>query len=90
MDGNLHHFTTSSENSCLVAEIIHDWELYSIQQDVDPEEVQHNTQVAQEMVAWMRKVDLSPLEPAATDESSEAHDCKKKFLSQPQRPIFNN
>lgn len=56
--------------------MIHDWELYSIQQEVDPEEVQQNTRVAQEMVAWMRKVDLSPLEPAATDESSEAHDCK--------------
>lgn len=62
----------------LIEEMIHDWELYSIQQEVDPEEVQQNTRVAQEMVVWMRKVDLSPLEPAATDESSEAHDLLRR------------
>lgn len=65
---------------CLAAEMIHDWELYSIQQDVDPELVKQNTEVAQELVAWMRKMDLSPREPIATDESAEAHDgedCKQ-------------
>lgn len=60
--------------------MIHDWELYSIQQDVEPEVVKQNTEVAQGMVAWMRKMDLSPREPIATDESAEAHDgedCKQ-------------
>lgn len=56
--------------------MIHDWELYSIQQDVEPEVVKQNTEVAQGMVAWMRKMDLSPREPIATDESAEAHDSK--------------
>lgn len=56
--------------------MIHDWELYSVQQDVDPEEVRQNTEEAQDMVTWMRKVDLSPREPIATDESTEAHDCE--------------
>lgn len=57
--------------------MIHDWELYSVHQDVDPEVVRRNTEAAQEMVTWMRKLDLSPREPIATDESTEAHDCKE-------------
>lgn len=56
--------------------MIQDWELYSVQQDVDPEVVRRNTKVAQGMVAWMRALDLSPREPIATDESTEAHDCE--------------
>lgn len=56
--------------------MIHDWELYSVQQDVDPEVVKQSTEVAQGMVTWMRKIDLSPREPIATDESTEAHDCE--------------
>lgn len=58
-------------------EMIQDWELYRDHQDVDPEVVRRSTEVAQGMVAWMRKMDLSPREPIATDESSEAHDCEK-------------
>lgn len=56
--------------------MIHDWELYSVQQNVDPEVVKQSTEVAQGMVTWMRKIDLSPREPIATDESTEAHDCE--------------
>lgn len=56
--------------------MIHDWQLYSVQQDVNPEEVRQNTEAAQEMVTWMRKLDLSPQEPVATDESTEAHECE--------------
>lgn len=59
---------------CMCTEMIHDWELYSVHQDVDPEVVRRNTEVAQGMVTWMRKLDLSPREPIATDESTEAHD----------------
>lgn len=57
--------------------MIHDWELYSVHQDVDPEVIRRNTEVAQGMVSWMRKLDLSPREPIATDESTEAHDCEE-------------
>lgn len=57
--------------------MIQDWELYGVQQDVDPEEVRRSTEEAQEMVTWMRKLDLSPREPVATDESTEAHDCEE-------------
>lgn len=61
---------------CVCADMIHDWELYSVHQEVDPDEIRQNTEVAQGMVTWMRRVDLSPREPIATDESTEAHDCE--------------
>lgn len=62
-----------------IEEMIHDWELYGVQQDVDPEEVRQSTEEAQEMVTWMRKLDLSPREPVATDESTEAHDLLRRI-----------
>lgn len=65
----------------LCTEMIQDWELYRDHQDVDPEVVRKSTEVAQGMVAWMRKMDLSPREPIATDESSEAHDCEEKPMT---------
>lgn len=65
----------SFERFC--TEMIQDWELYHDNQDVDPEMFRKSIEVAQEMVAWMRKLDLSPREPIAMDESSEAHDCEK-------------
>lgn len=61
--------------------MINDWELYSVHQDVDPEVVRQNTELAQGMLTGMRKMDLSPREPVATDESTEAHDCKEMFCS---------
>lgn len=72
------HLWVPDSSMCVnvCAEMIHDWELYSVQQDVDPEVVRRNTEVAQGMVTWMRTLDLSPREPIATDESTEAHDCE--------------
>ncbi|XP_073348955.1 laminin subunit alpha-4 [Pagrus major] len=61
-----------------IEEMIHDWELYSDHQDVDPQVVRQNTEMAQGMVTWMRKLDLSPREPIATDESTEAHDLLRR------------
>lgn len=57
-------------------EMISDWEQYSEQQEVDPEMVRHNTAQAERMVSHMRTIDLSPKEPIATDEATEAHDCE--------------
>uniref|UniRef100_A0A665WFS0 Laminin, alpha 4 n=1 Tax=Echeneis naucrates TaxID=173247 RepID=A0A665WFS0_ECHNA len=65
-------------NIC-IEEMIHDWELYSVQEEVDPEEVKHNSEMAQGMVTWMRTLDLSPREPIATDESAEAHDLLRRI-----------
>lgn len=64
---------------CMYADMIHDWELYSIQQDVDPELVKQNSKVAQRFLTWMRTLDLSPQEPTATSEATEAHDGEQKL-----------
>ncbi|KAM9840767.1 laminin subunit alpha-4 [Aulostomus maculatus] len=62
-----------------IEEMIHDWELYSVQPDVDPDVVQQNTRLAQGMLTWMRSMDLSPQEPVTTDESTEAHDLLRRI-----------
>uniref|UniRef100_A0A4W5N9M6 Uncharacterized protein n=1 Tax=Hucho hucho TaxID=62062 RepID=A0A4W5N9M6_9TELE len=58
----------------LIEEMISDWELYSVHQDLDPEVIRKKTAMAEGMVTLMKKLDLSPREPTATDESTEAHD----------------
>lgn len=54
--------------------MVHDWEIYSVQEEVPPEVVQQNTEEAQGMVTWMKTLNLSPREPLATQESTEAND----------------
>ncbi|XP_023286258.1 laminin subunit alpha-4 [Seriola lalandi dorsalis] len=71
--------TNLTDLNIRIEEMIHDWELYSVHQDVDPEVVRRKTEVAQAMVTWMRKLDLSPREPIATDESTEAHDLLRRI-----------
>ncbi|KAK2856644.1 hypothetical protein Q5P01_005379 [Channa striata] len=71
--------TNLTDLNVRIEEMIHDWELYSVHQDVDPELVRRNTEVAQGMAAWMRRLDLSPREPIATDESTEAHDLLRRI-----------
>ncbi|XP_041661405.1 laminin subunit alpha-4 [Cheilinus undulatus] len=70
--------TDLSDLNIQIEDMIQDWELYSVHQDVDPEVVRQNTEVARGMVAWMRTLDLSPREPVATDESTEAHDVLRR------------
>lgn len=70
--------------------MIHDWELYSVHQDVEPEVVRQNIEVAQGMVTWMRKLILSPQEPVTTDESTEAHDREEIQLTQTQLHYIQN
>ncbi|XP_055362152.1 laminin subunit alpha-4 isoform X2 [Betta splendens] len=82
LDTNLTHLNIRIE------EMINDWHIYSIQQDVDPEEVTQNTEAAQDMVTWMRKLDLSPREPVATDESTEAHDLLRR-IRQLEKKLVN-
>uniref|UniRef100_A0A672IFI4 Laminin, alpha 4 n=1 Tax=Salarias fasciatus TaxID=181472 RepID=A0A672IFI4_SALFA len=61
-----------------IEDMIRDWELYSEFQDVDPEVERRNTEVAQRMVGWMRKLHLSPQEPVATNESTGAYDLLRR------------
>ncbi|XP_039981143.1 laminin subunit alpha-4 [Xiphias gladius] len=71
--------TNLTDLNIRIEEMIHDWELYSVHQDVDPSVVRRNTEVSQGMVTWMRKLDLAPREPIATDESTEAHDLLRRI-----------
>lgn len=80
--------TNLTDLNMQIEEMIHDWELYSIQQEVPPEVVKQNTEVAQGMVAWMRTLDLSPREPIATDESAEAHDLLRR-IRQLEKKLMN-
>ncbi|XP_015242277.1 PREDICTED: laminin subunit alpha-4 [Cyprinodon variegatus] len=57
-----------------IEDMIHDWELYNIQQDMDPEEVRRSTEMAQEMISWIRQLDLSTQEPIARNEATKAHE----------------
>ncbi|CAL9691756.1 unnamed protein product [Knipowitschia caucasica] len=67
-----------SDLNLRIEDMIHDWELYSVQQEVAPEVVQQNTALAQEMMAWMRALDLSPGEPQAKLESTAAHEMLRR------------
>lgn len=71
--------TNLTDLNVRIEEMIQDWEQYSVQQDVDPEVVRKNTKVARGLMTWMRKLDLSPREPIATDESTEAHDLLRRI-----------
>uniref|UniRef100_A0AAQ4NQ22 Laminin, alpha 4 n=1 Tax=Gasterosteus aculeatus aculeatus TaxID=481459 RepID=A0AAQ4NQ22_GASAC len=71
--------TNLTDLNLRIEEMIHDWELYSVHQDVDPEVAKQNTEQAYAMVTWMRALDLSPREPIATDESTEAHDLLRRI-----------
>ncbi|XP_076129263.1 laminin subunit alpha-4 [Alosa pseudoharengus] len=64
--------------NALIEEMISDWEQYSEQQEVDPETARRNTIQAERMVSQMREIDLSPKEPIATDEATEAHDLLRR------------
>uniref|UniRef100_A0A4W6BWH3 Laminin, alpha 4 n=1 Tax=Lates calcarifer TaxID=8187 RepID=A0A4W6BWH3_LATCA len=82
--------TNLTDLNIRIEEMIHDWELYSVHQDVDPEVVRRNTEEAQGMVAWMRKLDLSPREPIATDESTEAHDLLRRIRQLEKKLIITD
>uniref|UniRef100_A0A8C7WEV2 Laminin, alpha 4 n=1 Tax=Oncorhynchus mykiss TaxID=8022 RepID=A0A8C7WEV2_ONCMY len=85
-DDTLQSFTLADELTTnltalkvLIKEMISDWKLYSVHQDLDPEIIIQKTAVAEGMVAWMKKLDLSPQELIATDESTEAHDLLRRM-----------
>uniref|UniRef100_A0A3B4G0H7 Laminin subunit alpha 4 n=1 Tax=Pundamilia nyererei TaxID=303518 RepID=A0A3B4G0H7_9CICH len=73
-----------------IEEMIHDWEVYSIQQEVDPEVVRKSSADAEGIVALMRKIDLSPGEPIATGESTEAHDLLGRIRQLEKKLMITN
>ncbi|KAK7907540.1 hypothetical protein WMY93_016152 [Mugilogobius chulae] len=77
--------TDLSDLNLRIEDMIHDWELYSVQQDVAPEVVQQNTELAQGMVAWMRALDLSPREPRAKEELAKSHELLRQIRQQEKK-----
>ncbi|XP_034068297.1 laminin subunit alpha-4 [Gymnodraco acuticeps] len=73
-----------------IEEMIHDWELYSVQQEVDPELARQSAERAHRMLTWMRTLDLSPREPTATDESTEAHDLLRRIRQLEKKLIITD
>uniref|UniRef100_A0AAR2JA70 Laminin, alpha 4 n=1 Tax=Pygocentrus nattereri TaxID=42514 RepID=A0AAR2JA70_PYGNA len=59
------------------SDMISDWELYSVQQEIDPEVQKQKQLEAERMLNWIRELDLSPKEPLATQESAQANERKR-------------
>uniref|UniRef100_A0A3Q1FGE6 Laminin subunit alpha 4 n=2 Tax=Acanthochromis polyacanthus TaxID=80966 RepID=A0A3Q1FGE6_9TELE len=71
--------TNLTDLNTRIEEMIHDWELYSVLQDVDPEVARRNTEAAQEMIDWMKTLNLSSQVPIAIAETEEAHDLLRRI-----------
>ncbi len=59
-----------------ILDMIRDWELYGVNQEIDPQVKLQKIAEAERILGWMKNLDLSSKEPLATDESSEAHECE--------------
>ncbi|NP_001034154.1 laminin subunit alpha-4 precursor [Danio rerio] len=70
-----------SSLNVLIEDMIRDWELYGVYQELDPQVKLQKLAEAERILGWMRKLNLSPKEPLATDESSEAHELLRRVRS---------
>ncbi|XP_072532796.1 laminin subunit alpha-4 isoform X2 [Salminus brasiliensis] len=69
----------------LIEVMISDWELYSVQQETDPQVQKQKQQEAERMLNWIRELDLSPKEPLTTQESSQAHELLRQVRQMEKR-----
>ncbi|XP_077076325.1 laminin subunit alpha-4 isoform X1 [Siphateles boraxobius] len=67
-----------SSINVLIEDMIKDWELYGVQQELDPQVKLQKIAEAERILGWMRNLDLSPKETLATEESSEAHELLRR------------
>ncbi|KAG1933974.1 laminin subunit alpha-5 [Pimephales promelas] len=67
-----------SSLNILIEDMIRDWELYGVHQELNPQVKLQKIAEAERILGWMRNMDLSPKEPLATDESSEAHELLRR------------
>ncbi|XP_056620180.1 laminin subunit alpha-4 isoform X1 [Triplophysa dalaica] len=67
-----------SSLNILLEDMIRDWELYSVHQDLDPEVQMQKTIQAEQILGMMRNRNLSPKEPLAIDESKEATELLRR------------
>ncbi|KAI7799330.1 Laminin [Triplophysa rosa] len=67
-----------SSLNILLEDMIRDWELYSVHQELDPEVQRQKTIEAERILGWMRNLNISPKEPLAIDESKEASELLRR------------
>ncbi|XP_036438439.1 laminin subunit alpha-4 isoform X1 [Colossoma macropomum] len=71
----------------LLEDMISDWELYSVQQEIDPEVQKQKQLEAERMLNWIRELDLSPKEPLTTQESAQARELLQRVRQMEKRVI---
>ncbi|XP_053541993.1 laminin subunit alpha-4 [Ictalurus punctatus] len=76
----LHSFTLAemlavnlTSLNVLIEDMISDWEVYSVQQEMDPEEQKQKESEAEHMLSHMRTQNLSPKHTLATQENAHTH-----------------
>ncbi|XP_058248268.1 laminin subunit alpha-4 isoform X2 [Hemibagrus wyckioides] len=57
----------------LIEDMISDWEVYRVQQEVDPEQQNQKESEAEHMLSHMRGVNLTPKQSLATQENTHTH-----------------
>ncbi|KAL4649067.1 laminin subunit alpha-4 [Arapaima gigas] len=82
--------TNLTSLNMLVEEIISEWDHYSVHQDVDPVVIKQKTTEAEKMLNRMRSLDLTPSEPIATDESTEAHEIFRRIRQMEKKLVSTN
>ncbi|XP_077366687.1 laminin subunit alpha-4 [Festucalex cinctus] len=73
-----------------IEEMIHEWELYSVYQEADPEVVRRNTDEAISIVSNMRNLELSTQGPITIEESTEAHDLLRRIRQLEKKSLITH
>ncbi|XP_077567686.1 laminin subunit alpha-4 [Stigmatopora nigra] len=85
------HFSKNlTDLNVLIEEMIHEWELYSVDQETDPEVVRRKTDDAFSTVNNMRNRDLSTQGPITIEESTEAHDLLRRIRQLEKKSVITN
>uniref|UniRef100_A0A8B9RIA2 Laminin, alpha 4 n=1 Tax=Astyanax mexicanus TaxID=7994 RepID=A0A8B9RIA2_ASTMX len=71
----------------LIEVIISDWELYSVQQEVNPAVQRQKQLEAERMLNWIKELDLSPKEPLTTQEFSQAQELFRQVRQMEKRVV---
>ncbi|XP_077409617.1 laminin subunit alpha-4 isoform X2 [Vanacampus margaritifer] len=85
------HFSKNlTDLNMRIEEMIHEWELYSVYQEADPEVVRRNTDEAISIVNNMRNLELSTQGPITIEESTEAHDLLRRIRQLEKKSLITH
>ncbi|XP_061785001.1 laminin subunit alpha-4 isoform X2 [Nerophis lumbriciformis] len=73
-----------------IEDMINEWEIYSVYQEMDPEVARRNTEEALSFVSEMRKLDLSAHGPITIEESTEAHDLLRRIRQLEKKSLITH